>query len=204
MDVPSAPTQQIPSGVDEIFATFEFDNLRNGAAWSAVWLNDGQVIIEQNDTWDDGPEGRKAVKLTNRKGIPDGEYHLVLGIGGEVRLEGKIVVGTPVDETDSEVSGRLVDARTGRGIGGGIVIALKPHVSLRRFLTNRSEQDVQSSCEADGQGNFVLPEQLPKGQAYSLVCAARGYQPLTVEHALRIGPEAPENANIGNVELQPD
>ena len=99
---------------------------------------------------------------------------------------------------------RLVDSRTGRGIGGGLVIVLKPRVSMRKFLQTRREEDVQSSTESDRDGSFKLHEQLPKGQANSLVVAARGYKPLTVEGALRIGPGAPEHANVGDIELEDD
>ena len=201
---PIHPTHVIPSGVDEVYASFDYDNMRNGEAWSAVWMSDGKIIIEQNEAWDDGESGRKTVKISNRRGVPNGEYLLVLGMKGEVKLEGKMAVGNRVDESDSEVSGRLVDSRTGRGIGGGLVIVLKPRVSMRKFLQTRREEDVQSSTESDRDGSFKLPEQLPKGQAYSLVVAARGYKPLTVEGALRIGPGAPEHANVGDIELEDD
>lgn len=127
-----------------------------------------------------------------------------MGLGTEVELEGVVAVGNRVDESDSEVSGRLVDGRTGRPVAGGLVIALKPHVRMRSFLSQRSEADVQSSAETDRTGNFTLPEQLPKGQAYGLVVAARGYIPLTVEGALRIGPGAPEQADLGTIELEQD
>ena len=200
---PIHATHHIPSNVDEVYATFEYDNLRQGTPWSAVWMNGGKVIIEQNDTWDEGHEGRKAVKISNRKGVPDGEYHLVLGIAGEVVLEGKMVVGRGENDNDSEVSGTIVDGRTRRGIDSAIVVVLKPEADMRRFLGQRNDRDVQASCETNRDGSFVLPKQLPKNRTYSLVVAARGYDPLTVEHALRIGPDAPENANIGNIELEP-
>ncbi len=199
---PVNPTNHVPRGVDEVYATFEYDNMRRGTPWSAVWMNEGNVIIEQRNEWDDPEEGRKAVKISNRKGVPDGEYHLVLGIGGEVALEGKMMVGRGSDESDSEVSGVLVDERTGRGISDGIIIVLKPRASMRRFLQHRSNEDVETSVETNRDGTFTLPNQLPKGQSYSLVAAARGYEPLTVEHALRIGPGAPEHADIGAIELR--
>lgn len=200
---PIHATHYLPAGVDEVIATFEFDNMRHGTPWSAVWMTDGKVIIEQNDTWDEAEEGRKAVKISNRNGVPNGEYHLVLGIGGEVALEGKMVVGKGENDKDSEISGAVVDSRTGRGIGGAIVVVLKPEASLRKFLGQRSERDVESSVESKADGSFTLPKQLAKNRSYSLVVAARGYDPLTVEHALRIGPDAPEHANIGDVELEP-
>ena len=201
---PINPTTAIPSGVDEVYASFDYDNLRNGSPWSAVWMNEGKIIIEQKEDWDDGESGRKTVKISNRRGVPSGEYDLVLGIGGEVALQGKMLVGNRVDESDSEVSGRVVDAQNGRGVAGGLVIVLKPRVVMRSFLKRRSEDDVQSSTETDRDGGFKLPEQLPKGQAYGLVVAARGYRPLTVEGALRIGPGAPEKADVGDIELEQD
>ena len=201
---PINPTHHLPSGVDKVYATFEYDNMRHGIPWSAVWMNDGQVIIEQRDEWDENHEGRKAVKISNRRGVPDGEYHLVLGINEGVALEGKMVVGRTVDDRDSEISGTVVDGLSGRGIGDAIVVALKPQASLREFLLNRAKADVQSSTETKADGSFTLPEQLPKNQAYSLVIAAQGYDPLSVEHALRVGPDAPENANIGEIQLQRD
>lgn len=200
---PINPTHVIPAGVGDVYASFDYDNFRDGLPWSAVWMNDGQIIIEQRDPWDDGSSGRKTVKLSNRRGVPDGEYQLVLGIGEEIELEGKIVVGKRIDESDSQISGRVVDGRSGRPVEGALVIALKPTTSMRSFLRKRDEQDVQSSTETDSRGGFALPDQLPKGQAYGLVVAARGYEPLTVEGALRVGPGAPEEANIGDIELVP-
>ncbi|MGI9517567.1 MAG: S1 family peptidase, partial [Pirellulaceae bacterium] len=126
---PINPTTMIPSGIDEVFATFEFSGMRDGTPWTATWVNEGRKIIEKEDVWNNGEEGRKAVEIAKRGGVPDGEYHLVLAIQGEIVLEGKMIVGTPIDETDSEISGRLVDDRTGRAIDDGIVIVLKPRAS---------------------------------------------------------------------------
>lgn len=201
---PINPTLHIQAPVDEVYATFEYDGFKNGTPWSAVWMNQGRIIIEQSDTWDDGDEGSKSVKISNRNGVPAGEYHLVLGIGGEVALEGKMIVAEKIDDSDSEISGQIVDANTGRGIDGALVIVLKPRASMRKFLQSRSEHDVESSTETGSGGTFKLPQQLAKGQSYSLVVAARGYEPITVEGALRVGPTAPEHADIGKIEMQRD
>lgn len=167
-------------------------------------MNEGNVIIEQKDNWDDGEQGRKTVKIANQRGVPNGKYRLVVGIKGEIGLEGEMHVGPLVDESDSEISGRIVDADSGRGVDGALVIVLKPRVEMRRFLSSRRESDVQSSTESERDGSFKLPEQLPKGHAYSMVVAARGYRPLTVEQALRVSTGAPEHANIGEIELERD
>lgn len=165
-------------------------------------MSDGQVIIDQKDTWDEDAYGRKAVKVSNRKGLPNGEYHLVLGIGGSVALEGKVQVGSAVDETDSEVSGRVVDEETGAGIGDALVIVLKPHASLQQFMRNRNNNDVYTSVQTGQDGRFTFPDQLPKGNAYSLIAAARGYEPIAVEGALRVSDGAPEHADIGELPME--
>jgi hypothetical protein len=198
---PVNPTTQVPAGIDTVYATFEYDGMQNGTPWSIVWMTGGQQIIDQQDEWDDGPQGRKAVKVSNRRGLPEGEYHLVLGIGGSVALEGKVMVGTPVDETDSEVSGRLVDSESRSGIAGGMAIVLKPHIPLQQFLKTQDQQLIYTSAETGRDGSFTLQKQLPKGQAYSLIAATRGYSPVAVEGALRIGSTAPERANVGDIEL---
>jgi hypothetical protein len=198
---PVNPTTQVPAGIDTVYATFEYDGMQNGTPWSIVWMTGGQQIIDQQDQWDDGPRGRKAVKVSNRRGLPEGEYHLVLGIGGSVALEGKVLVGTSEDETDSEVSGRLVDSESRSGIAGGMAIVLRPHIPLQQFLKTQDQQLIYTSAETGRDGSFTLQKQLPKGQAYSLIAAARGYAPVAVEGALRIGSTAPERANVGDIEL---
>lgn len=197
---PINPTSRIPAGVDTVYATFEHDNLQHGTPWSVVWMANNEEIINQSDSWDEEEDGRKSVKISNRKGLPAGEYHLVLGIGNQVALEGKVHVGTVADETDSEVSGRLVDARSGQGVSG-LVIVLKPGASLRRFMQTQSNDAIFTSAETDRSGNFKFPDQLPKGQAYSLVAAAQGYKPVAVEGALRVGTTAPEHAELGDIEM---
>lgn len=199
---PINPAQNFTAGVPQVYATFEYDDLQRGTPWSAVWMTGGQIIIEQKDKWDDGPEGRKAVKVSNRKGLPAGEYHLVLGIGTEVVLEGKIKVQDRIDDSDSEVNGQLVDDETGQGVADGMVIILHPKASLREFLQSRDERMVLTNADTDRNGKFTLPKQLSKGASYSLIAAGRGYQPITVENALRLGPGAPEKADIGQIRMQ--
>ena len=199
---PIHPSDQLPAGVDTVYATFQHDGMAEGTPWSVVWMTDGEVIIEQKDNWDEAEEGRKAVKISNNNGVPDGEYHLVLGIGGTIALEGKMNVGNPVDTTDSEISGTVLDAHSGRPIEGAVVIALRPGATAHQFLQTQDNRYVQSNATSGRDGQFVLPEQLPKGQAYGLIVAARGYTLVAVDGALRVSPRAPEKANIGEVKLE--
>jgi hypothetical protein len=198
---PINATDLVPTGHDTVYATFVYEGMQDGMPWSMVWMSGGKQIIDQQDQWRDGPQGRKAVKISNRKGLPEGEYHLVLGIGGSVALEGKVMVGNPIDETDSEISGQLVDAQSGKPIGEALVLVLKPQASLQKFLATQDQSLVYSTAQTGADGRFKFPQQLPKGQAYSLVAVARGYAPLAVEGALRVSAKAPEHADIGKIEM---
>lgn len=198
---PINPASMVPAGIESVYATFEYDGMTPGTLWSVVWLSNGQQIIDQKNTWNEGPQGRKAVKVSNRKGLPEGEYHLVLGIGGKVELEGKVMVGNPIDETDSQVSGRLVDDATRQGIADAAVMVLQANASLQRFLRTQDKSMVFAMAQTSGDGRFTFDKQLPKGQAYSLVALAKNYRLLAVDGALRVSSRAPETADIGEVEM---
>ena len=195
------PTTRLPVGLDTVYASFEHAGIEKGTPWSVVWMSNGKVIIEQQDVWDEEAYGRKTVKVSNRRGLPHGEFHLILGIGGAVALEGKVHVGAKVDDTDSRVSGRVVDERTGSGIEDALVIVLNPEASLQNFMRRRSNADIFTSTQTDREGRFTFPQQLPKGHAYSLIAAAQNYEPIAVEGALRVSEGAPEHADVGELPM---
>lgn len=201
---PINPAAILASGGKTIYATFDFQGMTNGAQWSQVWTMNGKTIVEQPGAWSDGARGRKTLTLTNQNGLPDATYQLVITVGNQVAIQGEVVVGRRVDDTDTEVSGQVVNARTQRGIPAVLVIALNPGVSVQQFLQTQRKELAFTSARTDQSGNFTFPKQLPKGQAYGLVVVAQGYQDLAVESALRITANAPEHAQISAIPLQPE
>ena len=198
---PINPAAVLPSGGKELFVTFEYDGMRNGMAMNQVWARNGETLASEQGKWTDGPRGRKTLQLGNPEGLPDGEYHLVLAVGRQVIAEGEVVVGRRVEDTDTEVSGQIVDAATGRGIPGALVIALRPGVRVQDFVKRQRKDMAYTSAQADRNGQFTFPRQLPKGQAYSLAVAGRGYRNLAIESALRIGADAPERARLNPIPM---
>jgi serine protease Do len=198
---PINPAAVLPSGGKELFASFEYDGMRDGMAMSQVWARDGETLASEQGKWTDGPRGRKTLHLGNPDGLPDGEYHLVLAVGRQVIAEGEVVVGRRVEDTDTEVSGQIVDAATGRGIPGALVIALRPGVRVQDFVKRQRKDMAYTSIQTDRNGRFTFPRQLPKGQAYSLAVASPGYRNLAIESALRIGADAPERARLNPIPL---
>jgi serine protease Do len=191
----------LPSGSKALYASFEYEGMRNGVGWSQVWAVDGNTVVTDQGKWDGGGKGRRTIALNNPKGLPDGQYHLVLGVQSRVLAEGQVVVGRRVDDTDTEISGQVVDQATGRGINDALVIALRPTVRVQDFVQQQRREMAFSSARTDAAGKFTLPQQLPKGQAYGLVVVARGYRDLAIEGALRISAQAPEQAQLSPIPL---
>jgi hypothetical protein len=175
--------------------------MRKGRTWSQVWALNGKTIVSEDGKWEDGAKGRKTLRLANPKGLPDGQYDLALAVGKKVLAQGQVVVGKRAEDTDTEVSGQIVDQKTGRGIPEALVIALKPGVSVQEFLRKQSKSQAFTSVRTDGRGKFTFPRQLPKGQAYGLVVVARGYRDLVVEGALRVAANMPEQAQMNPIPL---
>jgi|GEM_PF-1369415 len=201
---PINPTSVLPSGAKQLYASFEFDHLRNRTKWSQTWSVDGKPIYQDETSWTDGPRGRKTIALSSREALPDGNYHLVLTARDEVLAEGQVTVGKRVDDTDTEVSGQVIDRETKSGLAEALVIALKPDVRANDFIREQKREMAYTSTRTDRHGRFTFPIQLPKGQAYSLVVVARGYRDMAIEGALRISPHSPEKAQIFPVPMIKD
>jgi serine protease Do len=199
---PIQPAALLPSGGKELYATFEYSGMSKGTDWAQVWALDGKTIVNKPDKWDAGARGRRSLSLNNPKGLPDGVYHLALTVGKQILAEGEVVVGRRAEDTDTEVSGQIVDAASRRGIGEALVIALRPDVRVADFLREQRKDMAYTSARTNRLGRFTFPKQLPKGQAYGLIVVARGYKDLAIEGALRISAKAPEHAQLDAIPLQ--
>lgn len=199
--LPINPSAILTGGQKRIFASFEFDGMRNGTKWGQVWTVDGKPVLQDEGKWEDGPRGRKTLAVASRKALPDGEYHLIITVRNEIVAEGQVTLGRLSEDADTEVSGQVIDRDNNRGISAALVIALNPGVRTGDFIKKQRQDMAYTSTKTDRYGRFTFPKQLPKGQAYSLVVVARGYKDLAVESALRISPHAPEKAQIQAVPM---
>ncbi len=193
---PINPSNQLPSGGKRFFASFNFENMRKGTPWSQVWAINGEKVLDQAGKWEDGGSGLKTIAFGGNNTLPDGEYHLILTVRNQIVAEGKVYKGRKNEDRDTEVSGVIGDERTGRGIPGVQVLALKPGVSVRQFMQRQDQSMIYTAAQTDRGGRFTFPQQLPKGNAYSLIVIAKGYQDMAIEGALRIGQMAPEKADL--------
>lgn len=67
-----------------------------------------------------------------------------------------------------------MDAATGAGIQGGVVVLLRPGVSPREA----KREDIVAGANTDGNGLFQTRPPVPRGFKYPLVVLAQGYQQL--------------------------
>ncbi len=202
--LPVNPSAILQGGKKKIFASFEFDGMRNRTKWGQVWSVDGKKVFEDDASWTDGPRGRKTLAVQSRNPLPDGKYHLAIHVRGAIVAEGVVTLGRPSEDADTEVSGQVIDRETSRGVREALVIALKPGVRTADFIKKQDRDMAYTSTKTDRNGRFTLPDQLPKGQAYGLVVVARGYDDMAIESALRISPHAPEKAQIHPIPMVQD
>ncbi|MFK7801618.1 MAG: serine protease [Anaerolineae bacterium] len=194
--LPIGPSDIFPSRTTQLFATFDFNDMRNKTKWTQTWTHNGKIISQQEGKWENGPRGRMSLAFGSQQGLPDGTYHLSVSVKGSILAEGDFAVGRRQNDNDTKLSGSIVDARTKRGIGEALVIALKPGISARDFVRQQSPDMAYTSARTNRSGKFTFKKQLPRGQAYGLVVIARGYQDMAIEAGLRLAANTPEVAEM--------
>ena len=201
---PINPSAVLPAGSKNLNITFDYTGMRKGTKWGQVWTHNGKTILNRDDKWAWPSKGWQTLSISNKRGLPDGEYRVVMTVRGQIVAQGGVHVGRNTNDTDTQVSGQVVDAKRRRAVKDALVIALKPNVKVSDFIKVKNKKMAYTSARTDRNGNFSFAEQLPKGQAYGLVVIARGYKDLVVEGGLRISDTAPENAKMNPIPLQPE
>ena len=104
------------------------------------------------------------------------------------------------------IQGRVVDARTGVGIGGAVVIVLRPGVTSRQWQESRgtegADDAMQSAAIADSAGAYEIPG-LQRGRSYTVMVTAEGHDPAIFEGGLEITPADPALTRMQSVPLEP-
>ncbi|MGC8959005.1 MAG: trypsin-like peptidase domain-containing protein [Chloroflexia bacterium] len=189
-DRPVKPGTAFPSGLTELYAFFDYQGMQDGWNWTRRWSIDGEVVVEADDVWEGGESGNWWVGVNSEDGLPDGLYQLELLVEGQLVQSGECTIGeaghptpTPTPSRQGvEIYGRITDADTGRGIPGAVFVVLQPGITVAEFQGTMEE--VYSYGEADRQGNYQLSEPLVRGESYSLIIWAQGYNPIAEDDVL--------------------
>jgi len=94
------------------------------------------------------------------------------------------------------LTGQITDADTGRGIAGIYFAVLKPGIDPNTWVSNPQEDQVLTVTMTDADGNYQMPDALPRGQKYGIVIGNNklGYPSVTA--ALNIKSDAPDTVNL--------
>ncbi len=193
-----------PTGTSNIAGMFQFSGLSSSTDWGRVWLLEGQSIAGKSSgyKWTSDPSGTTAATLSGADNgpLPDGSYKLVLYINGAVATQGAFTIGqtappkpqppAPPAPTGVVIKGQILDADTKRGIASAFILLLKPGVSTDEFDAALDAGDVDplvaASADTDSNGNYQSAPPVARGNKYTVIVAAKGYQMRVFEDGLEI------------------
>ncbi|MEO8285617.1 MAG: serine protease [Chloroflexota bacterium] len=188
------------SGAKQIVALFSYQGMRDGTKWGAVWEYNGQVAVDQKNagTWKNGAKGTTGISLALDAGLPDGDYKLTLYLNNKPVQSGTFVIGDANSEPTPEppgpsqdngvvLKGQIVDADTQKGIPGAMILLLKPGVNVNDLTNSNLQENTAAVGQADQDGFYITAPGVERGQKYSVIVAADGYQAGIYEDGLTIG-----------------
>jgi hypothetical protein len=80
------------------------------------------------------------------------------------------------------VQGTVLDGKTKKPIGGALFIVLNPGITTQEWVDKDFPmEDVFTGGQTDKKGRFVCDQKLERNVTYSVVVAAKGYQPIVVD-----------------------
>jgi serine protease Do len=210
--LPKNPGTQFPAGDTlQLFAHFDYSGMSNGSQFNYVWTLNGATAHSEAADWEWDKEGSFYLTLANRgQALPSGEYRLVLGVDGSVLQQGTATIGEAPDPGRKPqreqgegvtVSGTIIDADTGDPIEGAIFVVLKPGVGVREFMKEQDVEMLAAAGQTDRNGQYVLEPPLPRGETYSVLVAAEGYDLLSAEDELNIEDSTPSQVELDPIEL---
>jgi len=183
---PVGKTTEFPSGTEQIHIFSDYQGMQDGLDFQEVWYIDDVKVLESPYEWELGEEGTFYDYIYSSAGaLPDGAYKVELLVEGQVLQEGEAIVGeadrprptpTPTKTAGVILEGYVKDASTMRGIRGALFIVLQPGVLLADFEWDESQ--VLTLAETDRQGYFELEDALDPEGEFSIIVAAKGYQPV--------------------------
>jgi len=95
---PSGVDTIFSNPVDEIFASFSYDQMQNGVQWTALWYRQGDLVHNESLSWDGGTGGSGFTEWSPdpEEWLP-GMYQVQIFVGAESKVVGDFeVVGDMV------------------------------------------------------------------------------------------------------------
>jgi serine protease Do len=181
------------SGIQRIYAFFDFRGMRNGMEWGSNWYLDGEQVLSDTYIWEGGQSGSTWVTLSHPQGLPPGEFRLELLIEGQVSQTNSFIVTRSQQPVVNQINVigtvRDLDNRRQR-ISGALVIFLKPGVTIDQWVAGDfQDSEVHGTGTSNARGDFQLSAKVTPGEAYSIVVLHDEYKPVAGD-AFRIPADA--------------
>ncbi|MCS6844292.1 MAG: trypsin-like peptidase domain-containing protein [Caldilineales bacterium] len=90
---PQGEAASFDSGIDEVYAVFDFSRFRNGREFRFSWYLDDEQVVDETVKWNGGASGRDWVNVFSDEGLPDGVYRLELRYDKKLLACGSFSVG---------------------------------------------------------------------------------------------------------------
>ena len=177
----TTPVTTYPTGTKSVAALLSYSGFTDGEDLLDLWFDpDKQQILTYSlfqSTY--GPSGTclSSTMSANTGALPDGNYGYNLFAGGDLHfLTGaKAAIGEPAP-AGVHVTGRVVDADTGKPIPLVIVYVLNSGVDPQTFLNSGTQADVASVGLTDDQGLYSTDPAVAPGKYPFLVIPSDNHQ----------------------------
>ncbi|MFN2384176.1 MAG: carboxypeptidase-like regulatory domain-containing protein [Gemmatimonadota bacterium] len=102
------------------------------------------------------------------------------------------------------IRGRVVEAGSGRGVGGAYVIVLQPGVTLAQWEASGADAEalMAAATVADSSGVYAIAE-LARRASYTVMVAADGYESAIFENGLAVAAGDEGVLDMDAIELMP-
>lgn len=206
------------SGVKEIHAGLPYEGMRDGIDWGYMWQFEGQDITGNTELeWEFGMSGVLDLNLSGKKGLTDGSYNLQVYVRDDLVQEAGFGIGQrpggvkpsqkpkPAEDRGVTITGTVLDYATGRPIANAIVVFLKSGLTVDDFDEDESDGKVDTVLAygvTDTEGLYTIDRPLPRGDVYSAIVGAKGYERIAEDFALEITEDDPDLVELDPLELE--
>ncbi|HEX7345648.1 MAG TPA: trypsin-like peptidase domain-containing protein [Candidatus Limnocylindrales bacterium] len=174
---PANGVSSFPSNTREIVASMSHAGFASGEDMVSQWRLDGELIYRSGRRLDPGSEAGGCLldSIYHDRGLPDGSYVVEVFAGPRLKpvLTAQTTVGSAVAGATS-LSGRVVDADSGRPIARAVVFMLTPGTDPLAWRAAPTEAQVVAYAQTVSDGTFTLLG-LQTGTAYPALAVAEGY-----------------------------
>jgi hypothetical protein len=77
-----------------LYATFSYEGMADGMAWSWVWRHNGEVVEGNNELWQYGTDGPGYIYYGPESGFRNGEYSLEVWVNGELMTQATAIMNS--------------------------------------------------------------------------------------------------------------